>query len=170
MRAVDRQRLSQLLATERERFRRERPRSANLHEHGQVHLLAGVPMTWMAKAAGGFPVALATARGARVTDVDGHQYVDLSLGDTAAMAGHSPEPLVRALRRRVEDLGGLAAMMPTEDAAAVAAELTRRFGVTAWSFALTATDANRWVLRLARHVTRRPKVLVHSWCYHGTVD
>jgi glutamate-1-semialdehyde 2,1-aminomutase len=167
---VDRRRLAELLDRERGRFRQEHPRSAQARDEGGAHLLGGVPMTWMAKAAGGFPLALASARGARVTDVDGREYRDFALGDTGAMAGHSPEPLVRAVRRRVEDLGGVTAMMPTEDGAAVAAELTRRFGVSAWSFALTATDANRWVLRLARHVTGRPKVLVHNWCYHGTVD
>ena len=61
-------------------------------------------------------------------------------------------------------------MLPTEDASAVAAELTRRFGVARWSFALTATDANRWAIRLSRAVTGRPKILFNSWCYHGTVD
>src|SRR5680860_496496 len=35
---------------------------------------------------------------------------------------------------------------------------------------MTATDANRFVVRLARHITRRPKILVFDWCYHGTVD
>ena len=127
-------------------------------------------MTWMANWAGGFPLALAGARGARVTDVDGHTYVDLALGDTGAMAGHSPRPVVAAIRRRVETLGGITAMLPSEDAEWVADELARRFGPGQWSFALSASDANRWALRLARLVTGRPKVLVFSYCYHGSVD
>ncbi len=105
-----------------------------------------------------------------MTDVDGHSYVDFALGDTGAMAGHSPRPVVDAVRRRIETLGGITAMLPSEDAEWVAAELTRRFGPSRWSFALSATDANRWALRLARLVTRRPKVLVFSYCYHGSVD
>ena len=86
------------------------------------------------------------------------------------MAGHSPPATVAAVQARYADAGGATTMMPTEDAAVVAAELTRRFGVSAWSFALTATDANRWALRLCRALTGRPKVLVNAWCYHGSVD
>jgi len=100
-------------------------------------------MTWMNKSAGGFPLYLATAKGAHVEDIDGHDMVDLCLGDTGAMAGHSPAPTVQAVQRRYAELGGATAMMPSEDAAWVGAELTRRFGLPSWSFALTATDANR---------------------------
>ncbi len=102
--------------------------------------------------------------------MDGHSYVDFALGDTGAMAGHSPAPVVEAVRRRIETLGGMTAMLPSEDAEWVAAELTRRFGPSRWSFALSATDANRWALRLARLATGRPKILVFSYCYHGSVD
>jgi glutamate-1-semialdehyde 2,1-aminomutase len=134
------------------------------------HLFTGVPMTWMANWAGGFPLALHQARGARITDVDGHTYVDFALGDTGAMAGHSPEPVVRAIDERVAREGGITVMLPSGDAEWVAADLTRRFGVSQWSFALSATDANRWALRLARLATKRSKILVFSYCYHGSVD
>src|SRR4051812_6532319 len=127
-------------------------------------------MTWMNMAAGGFPLYLKRARGARVTDVDDREYIDFALGDTGAMAGHSPEPTVDAIVRRVRDDGGITAMMPTYDAAWVGAELARRFGPPVWSFTLTATDANRWAIRLARQVTGRPKILVNAYCYHGSVD
>jgi glutamate-1-semialdehyde 2,1-aminomutase len=115
-------------------------------------------------------VYAAGARGATIEDVDGHLYIDFSLGDTGAMAGHSPPATVAAIERRLRDLGGATLMLPTEDAAAVADELARRFGVPQWSFALTATDANRWALRLCREITRRPQVLVFDHCYHGSVD
>jgi glutamate-1-semialdehyde 2,1-aminomutase len=127
-------------------------------------------MTWMSKWAGGFPIFLDRAAGSRVTDVDGHTYVDFALGDTGAMAGHSPPATVAAVRRRLEELGGVTAMLPTEDAAWVAAELTARFGLPRWSFALSATDANRWALRLARLVTGRRMVACFAYSYHGTVD
>ncbi|MDQ1724934.1 MAG: glutamate-semialdehyde -aminomutase [Frankiaceae bacterium] len=168
--AIDRSRLRALLAREKARFAAEHPLSLAAHQAGREHLFGGVPMTWMNKAAGGFPLQVATARGAHVTDVDGREYVDFALGDTGAMAGHSPAATVAAVRRRLEDLGGAAMMMPTEDAAAVGAELSRRFGSRVWSFSLTATDANRWVLRMARQVTGRPRILVASYSYHGTVD
>jgi glutamate-1-semialdehyde 2,1-aminomutase len=123
-------------------------------------------MSWMAMWAGGHPVYLSEARGARVVDVDGNEYADLCLGDTGAMAGHSPEPTMDAVRH----LAGLTTMLPTEDAARVGDELSRRFGLPYWQFSLTATDANRWILRMSREVTGRPRVLVFNWCYHGTVD
>lgn len=166
---MDRQHLAALLEIETAQHRDRNPESL-ARFHRSEHLLAGVPMTWMASWSGGFPLHLAGARGARVSDVDGHQYVDFALGDTGAMAGHSPAPVVAAVNERIATAGGITTMLPSDDAEWVAAELTRRFGVSRWSFALTATDANRWALRLARLVTGRPKVLVFSYCYHGSVD
>ncbi|HET6818342.1 MAG TPA: transaminase [Mycobacteriales bacterium] len=167
---IDPRRVADLTRREREVFRSTRPRSHDAWIEGRRHLLGGVPMTWMLKAAGGFPVFLDSARGARLHDIDGHEYVDFCLGDTGAMAGHSPPAVVEAVRRRAETLGGMTTMLPTEDAAWVAGELATRFGVGRWSFTLTATDANRWMIRIARQLTRRPKILVFSYCYHGSVD
>ncbi len=166
---MDRDRLASLLDAERVRHRQLHPASYQQFNAAE-HLFTRVPMTWMANWPGGFPVALDRARGASVTDVDGLTYVDFALGDTGAMAGHSPQPVVDAIAHRVDGLGGITAMLPSEDAEWVARELTRRFGAAQWSFALSATDANRWALRLARLVTGRPKVLVFSYCYHGSVD
>ena len=165
---VTRGRLSELQAREEERFAREHPRSRALARESRAHLLAGVPMHWMAKWPGGFPVFFTEARGSRFVDVDGHEYVDFCLGDTGAMSGHSPEATVRAVEEQVRR--GITLMLPTADAPAVSLELSTRFGLPLWQFALTATDANRFAIRLARHVTRRPYVLVFNWCYHGTVD
>lgn len=165
---IDRSRLEQLLEAELERFRAEHPRSAELYERAQRSLVGGVPMPWMMLWAGGFPVVAARAEGNRVLDVDGHEYVDLCLGDTGAMTGHSPPEVVAELQGRLAS--GLTTMLPTEDAAWVGEELSRRFGMARWLFTLTATDANRTALRLAREITGRPKVLVYSYCYHGSVD
>jgi glutamate-1-semialdehyde 2,1-aminomutase len=165
-----RERLARLLAAERASFHRRHPRSRALHEAAGTSLLAGVPMSWMAIWAGGHPVYLDEARGAWLRDVDGNEFVDFCLGDTGAMAGHSPAASVAALVERAERRGGLTAMLPSEDATWVGAELARRFGLPLWQFTLTATDANRFVLRMCRQVQQRPKVLVFNWCYHGTVD
>ncbi|MFI1568603.1 transaminase [Streptomyces sp. NPDC020490] len=166
---MDRSRLQDLLARERAEAVRRCPRSKDAYGRAD-HLFGRVPMTWMNKTAGPFPRYLATARGARVTDIDGHEYIDFCLGDTGAMAGHSPTVVAEAVRHRFADQGGATAMLPTEDAELVGAELTRRFGLARWSFSLTATDANRWAIRLARAVTGRPKILVNSYSYHGSVD
>jgi glutamate-1-semialdehyde 2,1-aminomutase len=158
----------ELLARERQTFAEAHPRSRTLFERARRSLLGGVPMTWMLEWAGGFPVFMDRAEGARVVCVDGHEYVDLCLGDTGAMTGHSPPG---AVGRMAEQLGrGITTMLPTEDSLWVGEELSRRFGLARWQFTLTATDANRFAIRIAREITQRPKILVFNFCYHGTVD
>ena len=167
---ISRERLDRLIARERASYAELHPRSQRAFRAGLAHLFGGVPMTWMGKWSGGFPLYLDTASGNRVTDIDGLTYIDFALGDTGAMAGHSPPPVVRAVQERMSHKGGITTMLPTEDAAWVGAELARRFGLPLWSFSLTATDANRWALRLGRLATGRPRVLAFSYCYHGSVD
>lgn len=165
---IDRTRLATLYAVEQRRFEQQHPRSKALFERARASLLEGVPMHWMVKWAGGFPLFVAEGQGAWFTDVDGHRYLDLCLGDTGAMTGHAPPAAVEAVRRQAAR--GFTFMLPSEDHLWVAEELTRRFGLPCWQFALTATDANRFAIRLARMLTGRPKVLVFNWCYHGSVD
>jgi glutamate-1-semialdehyde 2,1-aminomutase len=165
---IDRTRLASLRADEEGRFVESHPKSAALAEQARSTLLAGVPMPWMTRWAGAFPLFLASAAGARLTDVDGLEYVDLCLGDTGAMTGHALPAVAEAVSGRARS--GITTMLPTEDATWVSQELARRFGLPQWQFAMTATDANRFVLRFARHLTGRPRIAVMDWCYHGTVD
>ena len=165
---IDRGRLGRLIEAEQRRFVETHPRSRELFAEAQKSLLGGVPMNWMVRWAGGFPVFVREGQGAHFTDVDGHRYLDLCLGDTGAMTGHAPSAAVEAIAARARR--GATFMLPTEDAIRVGEELSRRFGLPYWQAALTATDANRFAIRLARHVTGRPKILVFHWCYHGTVD
>jgi glutamate-1-semialdehyde 2,1-aminomutase len=166
--AIDPARLTELTERELSLFAARHPVSADLFRRGQRSLIGGVPMPWMMRWAGGFPPFAAHAAGARVTDVDGHEYVDLCLGDTGAMTGHGPPSVLAALTAQGQR--GITTMLPTEDALWVAEELGRRFGLAHWLFTLSATDANRAALRIARQITGRPKVAVFSYCYHGTVD
>ncbi len=166
----DREHVAGLISRERETYGQRHARSRHAFGTGGTNLLGGVPMTWMRMWPGGFPICFAEAHGARLTDIDGNAFIDFCLGDTGAMAGHSPAATVAAVTRRYGELGGASTMLPTEDAGWVAADLTRRFGPARWSFTLTATDANRWAIRLARQLTGRPKILVFSYCYHGSVD
>ena len=167
-RTLDRERLERLMASETAAFERANPRSKALWERAKGSLLDGVPMNWMVRWAGPWPLFVESAAGARFTDVDGHEYVDLCLGDTGAMAGHGPEATIRAVEAQLRR--GITHMLPTEDAIVSGEELRRRFGLRFWQFTLTATDANRFAIRLARHITGRPKILVHNHCYHGSVD
>src|SRR5215469_11121998 len=168
MPSISRERLHFLMQLEKQKFISERPKSRALFERARKSLLGGVPMNWMVKWAGAFPPFALEAHGAEFLDVDGHRYVDFCLGDTGAMTGHSPAATVAAVQEQVAR--GITLMLPTEDSVWVGEELQRRFGLPFWQFALTATDANRFSIRLARQLTGRPRILVFNWCYHGTVD
>ena len=165
---LDRARLARRMADEVAQFAADHPRSRALHERARSSLLDGVPMNWMVRWAGPFPMFVEEASGARFTCVDGHEYVDFCLGDTGAMAGHGPGPTIAAVSRQLDR--GITHMLPTEDAIWSGEELRRRFGLPAWQFTLSATDANRFAIRLARHISGRSKVVVHDQCYHGSVD
>ncbi len=166
--SVDRERLSSLMRAEIARFEQERPRSRELFDKATHRMPDGVPMLWMAKWPGPWPVYVDHAQGAHFTCVDGIDHVDLCLGDTGAMVGHSPKPTVDALSAQLAK--GITTMLPTEDAEIAAGMLAERFGVPMWQFTLTATDANRAMIRYSRAVTGKKKVLVMDYCYHGSVD
>src|SRR5712692_7166899 len=168
MPSIDRDRLQFLMQSEQKKFIDERPKSKALFERARKSLFGGVPMNWMTKWAGAFPPFVREAHGAELFDVDGHRYVDLCVGDTGAMTGHSPSATVAAVQQQLAR--GITLMLPTEDAVWVGEELQKRFRLPYWQFALTATDANRFSIRLARQITGRGKILVFNWCYHGSVD
>ena len=164
----DPQRLEQLFAKELALFVEKHPESKKLHEKAAGPMMNGVPMSWMKKWPGPYPVYVASAKGAHFSDVDGNDYVDFCLGDTGAMVGHSPDASIKAIKTQLDK--GITFMLPTTDAAIAAQTLADRFGLEKWQFTLTATDANRHIIRYARHVTGRKKILIHDYCYHGTVD
>lgn len=165
---VDHARLAELFRDELAQFASTHPQSIAHLKRSRAHLLYGVPMNWMTRWPDRSPIVVAAAAGAHIRDIDGNQYVDLCLGDTGAMAGHSPTVVARAVSTQLER--GVTTMLPSEDAIVVGEEMSRRFGLPLWQFALTATDANRFVLRWAREITGRNKIVVHNWCYHGSVD
>ncbi len=161
-------RVAQLLAREQQEYVRRHPRSRALFAAGEEHYLYGVPMHWMRRWAGGFPLCAARASGARLWCADGLEYVDFCLGDTGAMAGHAAPAVTNALHAQLQR--GSTLMLPTEDAQWVGAELVRRFGLPYWGFTTSATDANRAAIRIARLITGRDAVLVFNGCYHGSVE
>ena len=165
---INRQRLTQLLETEETLFKKLHPKSQIASESSSKTLVGGVPMPWMTRLPGAFPIHVRQAHGAIFSDVDDIEYIDFCLGDTGSMTGHGVREITEAIAAQMKI--GSTTMLPTHDATWVGDELTRRFGLPKWQFAVSATDANRFALRIARHLTNRPKVLVHDWCYHGTVD
>ena len=167
-RVIDRQKLESALKSEEQLFCDIHPKSMHLAQSAKTALLSGVPMPWMTRWPGSFPLHVQRAHGARFIDVDDIEYVDFCLGDTGAMTGHALHAVAQAVTQQAQL--GLTTMLPTSDAQWVAQNLAQRFGVSKWQFAISATDANRFVLRFARMLTGRPKIVVHDWCYHGSVD
>jgi len=165
---IDRAHLKKLHAREEERFLERTPESRERFEKAKGVMPGGVPMSWMTKWPGKYPLFVATAQGAHFIDVDGNEYIDLCLGDTGSMSGHSPEPTVAAISAQLKR--GMTAMLPTDDAVAVSSELARRFGLPLWQFTVSATDANRHAIRYSRLITGKSKVVVIDRCYHGSVD
>ncbi|MEH7106479.1 MULTISPECIES: aspartate aminotransferase family protein [Bacillaceae] len=165
---ISRDHLKEQLNKELQLFEDTHPTSKQLFERAKRSLIDGVPMNWMVKWAGSYPIFVKGGKGAHFTDVDGHRYIDFCLGDTGSMTGHAPEGAIEAIKERIEQ--GVTFMLPTEDAVWVGEELGRRFGLPYWQVAISATDANRFALRLARHITKRKYVLVFNYSYHGTVD
>lgn len=151
-----------------ERFISRTPKSAALFEKAKEVMPGGVPMSWMSKWPGKYPLFVESAKGAHFIDVDGNEYIDLCLGDTGSMTGHSPEPTVDAITAQLSK--GMTAMLPTDDAVAVSSELARRFGLPLWQFTVSATDANRHAIRYSRLITGKQKIIVIDRCYHGSVD
>jgi glutamate-1-semialdehyde 2,1-aminomutase len=168
MKKLDRNNLRKLLQIEEKKFIKDHPKSLELHKRARQSMQAGVPMLWMIRWAGNYPIFVKEAKGVHVTDIDGNSYIDFCLGDTGAMAGHSPDATLEALIKQARK--GITLMLPTEDSVWVAENLQQRFGLKYWQFTLTATDANRFAIRMARHITGRNKVLVFNYCYHGSVD
>ena len=156
------------MTAEEELFIKTHKRSGELAKDARATMLSGVPMAWMSRWPGAYPIFVDSAAGVNFTDVDGNEYVDFCLGDTGAMTGHSSKAVAEAISRQSER--GLTTMLPSSDSIWVSNNLSKRFGLPIWQYALSATDANRFVLRYARQITGRPMIVVHDWCYHGTVD
>ena len=165
---INRTQLVALRKLEDQRFLDSHKKSGELFAKAKDSMPNGVPMSWMSKWPGAYPVFVEEAKGASFVDVDGNTYIDFCLGDTGSMTGHSPEATVSAIREQVGR--GLSAMLPTKDAVTVSSELAKRFGVPLWQFTVSATDANRHVIRYSRLITKKSKVIVIDRCYHGSVD
>ena len=148
-------------------FAQARPRCRTASAQAAKALMWGVPMAWQAGIEGPFSVFTDTASGNRVWDIDGHEYLDFSMGVYASLSHGHPsyiEPLKRSM-----DMG-LQHQCPSVIAIDVANELNRRFGDFRWNFSLNGTDANRWSIRLARHLTGKSKIAIPNFAYHGTIE
>ncbi|RQR69822.1 MULTISPECIES: aspartate aminotransferase family protein [unclassified Burkholderia] len=165
---IERERVQALLARERTEYTQRNPKSQVMSTRAAPQLMFGVPLHWMNDWSTPFALHVAQAQGAQLTDADGHTLADFCLGDTGAMFGHSPAVVTEALATQAQH--GLTTMLPNEDASVVGELLAQHFGLPKWQFAMTASDANRFLLRWVRAATGRRTLLVFNGCYHGTVD
>ncbi len=165
---IDQDQLRHFATREATRYATSRPNTQHSLNIGEGAFLANVPMHWMRDWPMPFPLLVESAKGARITDIDGYELDDFCLGDTGSLFGHSPDPVAKAVARQAKR--GLTYMLPSPDALEAGRLLTKRFGNFRWQIATTASDANRCAIRVARALTGRPKILVFNGCYHGTVD
>ena len=166
--AISPARIAELMKIEEKRFLDTHKASTAAFTESSRVMHEGVPMSWMAKWPGAHPVFIKEAKGAHFTDLDGHDYIDFCLGDTGSMTGHSPAATVAAVKAQIDK--GITAMLPSENASIVSDLLRKRFGLPLWQFTVSATDANRHVIRYSRMITGRDKIVVIDRCYHGSVD
>jgi glutamate-1-semialdehyde 2,1-aminomutase len=162
---VDLDRVASLKRQEDERFAATHPRSLELRARARRTMPLGVPMSWMGFLYDHPPLFVDTAEGAHFTDVDGHDYLDMSLGITVASTGHTPEPVVQAVTERMAK--GTQFHLPTEDALVVSEELARRWGLPKWQYQLSSTQAVTDAIHLARIATGRERIVVFEGKYQG---
>ena len=160
--------LGDIIARETQRFAETHPKSMAEAGALDAHWLFGAPFHWMKDWAAPAAIVAAHGEGAVLTDIDGHAYDDFCLGDTPGMFGHARPEITRAVAKQAAR--GATFMLPTEEAAEVGALLAERFGLPFWQTTLSASDANRALIRWARAVTKKPVIVVFDGCYHGMVE
>ncbi|HEX4687722.1 MAG TPA: transaminase [Nocardioides sp.] len=165
---VDPERVAALKQREDAAFAAARPRSLAMWAEGQGVMPNGVPMSWLRTSYDHPPLFIESAAGSRLRDVDGHEYADFNIADMSMFTGYGPAPVVEAVARQVAV--GSQYLLPTEDSIWVAHELARRYGLPLWQFTLAATSANTEVIRVARSLTGRERVLFFDGKYHGHFD
>ena len=160
--------IQDIIARETQRFVETHPKSAAQADALKQHWLFGAPFHWMNDWAAPAAIIAEDGDGAVLTDIDDNVYDDFCLGDTPGMFGHGRPEIARAVAEQARR--GATFMLPTEDAAKVGALLAERFGLPFWQTTLSASDANRAVIRWARAVTGKPVIVVFDGCYHGMVE
>ena len=163
-----RAKLAQTRAREDAAYAARTPRSQALREEGRAHMPQGVPMAWMVSLNRLSPPFIEHASGTQFTDVDGNSYLDFNVADLSMTMGYAPKPIVDAVCRQVQR--GAQFLLPTADAVQVSRLLAEQVGLPYWQFTLSASGANTEVMRIARHITGREKLVIFDGHYHGHID
>ncbi len=128
----------------------------------------GVPMSWMSGLYRTPPIYIAGGNGAFFNDVDGNGYLDFNLCDLSMTIGYGNEAVADALGAQARR--GAHFLLPTEDAIVVSKVLAQRMGLPFWQFTLSASGSNTEVIRIARFMTKRPRIITFGGHYHGHIE
>jgi glutamate-1-semialdehyde aminotransferase len=166
--AIDRAALAALRKREEAAFAARTPKSRAWLQAARASMPNGVPVAWMAGLYRHNSIVAADGEGAFFRDIDGNRYCDFNVCDLAMTMGYGPPPIVEAVSRAVAT--GAHFLLAVEDTRAVTEELARRVGLPAWQFTLSASAANTEVMRIARFITGRSKILIFDGQYHGHIE
>ena len=165
---ADRDRVARIDQREIARFR-ERTRASNaLRERALAVMPAGVPNSWMAGYYSHPQLFADHGQGASFFDPDGNRYVDMNVSDLSMTIGFGEPEVEEALARQYRK--GAHFLLPTEDAIAAAELLAAQTGLPSWQFTVSASGANTDIMRIARHMTGRRKLVVFEGKYHGHLE
>jgi glutamate-1-semialdehyde 2,1-aminomutase len=165
---IDRHRLAALRSREDQEFERRTARSRSLRSQASAHLPLGVPMSWMSGLYRTPPIYIAGGHGAYFTDVDGNDYLDFNLCDLSMTVGYGNEAVAAALAAQAGR--GAQFLLPTEDAIVVSRILAGQMGLPFWQFTLSASGSNAEVIRIARFMTGRSRLVIFGGHYHGHIE
>jgi glutamate-1-semialdehyde aminotransferase len=165
---IDRRRLAALRVAEDREFERRTNRSCTLRKQAGSHLPLGVPMSWMFGLYRTPPIYIDRGNGACFTDVDGNDYLDFNLCDLSMTIGYGNEAVAAALAGQARR--GAQYLLPTEDAIAVGKILSDQTGLPYWQFTLSASGSNTEVIRIARFMTKRSRIIIFGGHYHGHIE
>jgi glutamate-1-semialdehyde 2,1-aminomutase len=165
-RPVSRARVAEMAAREEQAYKDRTPKSAALFERARQSLPLGVASSFQAYDP--YPLFMTDARGSRIWDVDGNEYIDFDMAFGVLAAGHSHPILAEALQRRVAN--GTCYTFPVADGVELAEEIKARFGADLVRFSNSGTEATMDAIRVARGYTGREKIIKMEGGYHGHHD
>lgn len=165
---ADRARIAAINAREVALFSKRTPNSRALYERARRVMPAGAPMSWMAGYYAHPQLYAAHGKGSRFFDADGNGYVDMNVSDLSMTFGFGVPEIEEALARQYRN--GAHFLLPTEDAIVTSERLAHLTGMPSWQFTLAASGANTEIMRIARHITGRRKLIVFEGKYHGHIE
>lgn len=164
---LDQAKVEALLAQEWERFTKDTPESGEHNARASKSLPLGVTSSFQHWDP--YPISITSARGAYLTDVDGRQLLDLSMGFGAMLVGHLNPVVVEKVQHALAEVGTLF-VTPSPTATRVAERYQERFALDMLRFTQSGTESLMYAVRAARAYTQRKAIIKIEGGYHGGYD